>query len=378
MKQTFNKYFSKIKQPISAREIEKHYLDEKAQITRIKKHICDREANYELTPWNSRPRIFIAVRTVNWEKSGLVDSWRDVADVVHYDWENAYDQNSKDWFERGRVEFSNRLYQSVALENEKKPIHVFFSYLSGRWVDRWVIERIRSLGIITINYDFDDSKKFWNSKIRGVYTGSAEIASAYDVCVSAQSGKNIGKYIAIGANPIFLPSGVNESKFGVERNPIIRDLFVSFVGQNYGRRSKMISYIKKNGIDVYTRGINWPHGSVGEDEMVAIYHRSVISLGFGYIGKSRMVGLKGRDFEVPACGCAYMTTYNSELEKYFVPEKEIVFYSGEKELMEKLRYYSANQKEAKEIGDRGRERVLREHTWSARWRYLLSVIKSSA
>ncbi|MEW7979452.1 MAG: glycosyltransferase [Candidatus Sedimenticola endophacoides] len=72
------------------------------------------------------------------------------------------------------------------------------------------------------------------------------------------------------------------------------------------------------------------------------------------------------------------STYNSELEKYFVPEKEIIFYSGEKELIEKLRYYSANQKEAKEIGDRGRERALREHTWSARWRYLLSVIKSNS
>ena len=48
-----------------------------------------------------------------------------------------------------------------------------------------------------------------------------------------------------------------------------------------------------------------------QEKMLEVYNNSLVTLGFGYIGKTNLVGLKGRDFEVPLTGTAYLAKLTS-------------------------------------------------------------------
>lgn len=369
----YRRHFARIRQPVSDRAIARGQLTAAQQVERIRAHLGRRRAAGGLRPLPARPRLFSAVRNVNWEQAGLVDSWRPLADVVHYDWGDRYEQAGGDWFRHGRPAFGRELLERVRAAHAERPLDIFFSYLSGRWVDRTVIERIAALGILTVNYDFDDSRKFWNTRKQGVYTGSAEIAPACDVCVTAQSRANVGKYTAIGARALFLPSGGNEAVFDVPQDRD-RDIGVSFIGQNYGVRAATIEHVERHGIGVHCRGVGWPLGPVSVAEMRDIYARSLITLGFGQIGGSAQVGLKGRDFEVPMTGCAYLTSWNPELAEYFTGDREILFYRNASDLVETLQRCLRDRRHTHGVGQAGRARALREHTWGARWTTLLGIL----
>ncbi|MES9899837.1 MAG: glycosyltransferase [Sedimenticola sp.] len=371
----YKKYFAKIRQPISDREIAQNQLSEDEQVARIQQHLAERRQRGEVGALPERPRVFVAVTNSNWEQAGLVDSWRGIADVIHYDWSEQFDQNATDWFSGGRDAFGEALFRQVEEAHRQTPLDIFFSYLSGRWVSRQVIDRIGRLGIVTVNYDFDDSRKFWNSKKHGIYTGSAEIAPIFDLCVSAQSSGNVGKYVAIGANPLFLPSGGNAAVFASLEPEIVRSVPVSFIGQKYGGRGEWIASLEAAGITVEKRGMNWLGGPLSMDEMLILYSRSLLTIGFGFIGNTQQVGMKGRDFEVPMTGCAYLTTYSDELAHYFVPGEEILFYRNKKELQEIARYYVEHPGEAVAIGLAGRAKALSRHTWEQRWAHLLGVVR---
>jgi spore maturation protein CgeB len=351
----------------------KYFLTEDEQIQRIKSHLSIRRKNHEISEnIPSKPHVFIAVKNVNWEKAGLVDSWSDIANVTHFDWADNYDQYDTGWHENGKYKFNEELFSRVKKEHSRSKIDIFFSYLSGRWVIPETIEKINKLGIITINFGFDDTISFWGVKERTGYSGNAEIAKCFDICVTSQNSKDIGQYIKVGANPVFIPSGGNEKVFGLKENPA-KKYDVSFIGQNYGERTKIINYLRKKGINVLTRGKGWAEGSISQDEMLEIYAESLVTLGFGYIGSTKEVGLKGRDFEVAMTGCCYITTYNEELGKFLTEDKEILFYKNKKELLNKIKFYLEYPALAGEIGRAGKKKAISRHKWSDRWKKLLKI-----
>ena len=108
--------------------------------------------------------------------------------------------------------------------------------------------------------------------------------------------------------------------------------------------------------------------------MNVIYSRSVVNLGFGFIGNSpHLTGLKGRDFEVPLMGGLYLTTYNQDLENCFILGEEIDCYRNETDLLSKLQYYITHPDIALNIGAAGRNRCLLDHTWTNRFKIILTV-----
>jgi len=344
---------------------------------RIQSRLKKRRENNEL-PVNlpDQPRIFFAVKQVNWEKTGLVDSWREIAEVIHYDWGEKYNQyNRRDWQKTGKYLFNEELLERVKREHLKQPIQIFFSYLSGRSVFPRTIKQISEMGIITINIGFDDTRSFRGKKRRTGWTGNMEIAPTFDICITCQNRNDIVKYLKAGANPIFFPPGGNHQFWASKSPSSNRTIPVSFVGQNYGRRQKIINRLRKAGIPVATYGKGWPEGEISQEKMLEVYNSSLITLGFGYIGKTNLLGLKGRDFEVPLTGTAYLTTYYEELARYFLPDREMLFYSNEEDLLRKVRYYLDNPEKAKEVGLDGRKKGLAEHTWEKRWQEILEVCR---
>jgi glycosyltransferase involved in cell wall biosynthesis len=334
----------------------KNYINRKAQIS-------------------DKPRVFIAVKNVNWEKAGLVDSWESLAEIIHFDWGEKFDQYIPEWHDEIKYKFNRELLNLLIAENMKKPIQIFFSYLSGRLIFPETIEKINALGIITINISFDDSIKFWGHKEKTGWSGNADIAPVFDFCLTCQNERDMLKYQWVGARAFFIPPGGNPDVFAKAVSGVTQSIPLSFIGQNYGRRSQMVAFINSKGLSVYTRGEGWPDGAASQTEMIEIYQNSLITLGFGYLGNSRRTGLKGRDFEVPLTGTAYLTTYNESLSKCFKEDREIIFYRSSTELLQKIKYYLKNPEKAIEIGQAGKKRAMDHHTWQKRWKQILDFCR---
>ena len=177
--------------PFRAYDLKEHLtlIPPEKERERIKAWLKKRREKNEISVnFPERPRVFIAVRQVNWEKTGLVDSWRELTDVVHYDWGEQYNQyNRRDWQKTGKYLFNEKLLKMVKIEHLKQPIQIFFSYLSGRSVFPGTIKQISEMGIITINIGLDDTRSFRGKKKRTGWTGNVEIAPAFDICITCQN-----------------------------------------------------------------------------------------------------------------------------------------------------------------------------------------------
>jgi spore maturation protein CgeB len=150
---------------------------------------------------------------------------------------------------------------------------------------------------------------------------------------------------------------------------------VSFVGQCYGNRPEIIRKLELEGFKIEAFGYGWPNGALSVEEMVRMYSKSKINLGFGGVaGHKDTYCLKGRDFEIPMSGGLYLTEYHTELEGCYELGKEIVTYTDLEDLVAKLRYLLANPKEAEDIRKRGTQRALREHTWEMRFEQIFSLM----
>jgi hypothetical protein len=345
-------------------------IDNQEQKRKIKRYLIDHKKCLA----TSRPHIFIAVKNNNWEKSALVESWKNLGDIYHYDWAGKYNY-VPNWQKEEKDKFNWELLENVKKINQIKKIDIFFSYLSGGWVWPETIKSIGDLGIITINYSFDDSSLFWGQKDGKEWSGTREIAPQFDFSIAAQDEKDLKKYNLIGARAFFLPSAGNPDFF--YSAPVAKTIPVSFVGQYSKIRARYINFFKKNGIAVLTRGSGWPDGPASQSEMLAIFQKSLIVLGFGFVGSRRMVRLKGRDFEVPMTGATYLTTYNKELSRYFIKGKEILFYNNKPEALNIIKHCLANKNITVSIGQAGEDKSLKFHTWEKRWQEVLNICYGS-
>lgn len=86
--------------------------------------------------------------------------------------------------------------------------------------------------------------------------------------------------------------------------------------------------------------------------------------------------LKFRDLEFPGYGCAYLTGGNAEIEELFKVGEEILTYRDMGDAARTIRAIRGNTERLVAIGERGRRRVLREHTWDVRVRQLAEALNS--
>jgi spore maturation protein CgeB len=115
-----------------------------------------------------------------------------------------------------------------------------------------------------------------------------------------------------------------------------------------------------------------------DDEMVEMYSRARISLGFSTVGQThldaeRIVQVRLRDFEAPMSGAFYMVEEMPELRQFYEVGREIVTYDGPEDLVEKCRYYLAHDEERERIRLAGHARALRDHTWQRRFRDVFRI-----
>jgi spore maturation protein CgeB len=331
---------------------------------------------------------------------------------------NHQDKSQLSFILKNRPKLTHELLKQIRSANQEKPIDLFFSYFYDACITPEAVNEIRGMGIKTINWYCNGSYQL---------NLVSEISPHYDWCLVPEKFR-INDYINLGANPIYCQEAANPNIYKPYDLP--KEYDVTFVGQAYGERPNYIQKILEQGINIRVWGQGWnAYSSQKEDkkfifnlkdinlknyiksylksfflrsesrdfiqlpseiiggvlpdhELVKMYSRSKINLGFSscgntHIANERIVQIRLRDFEVPMSGGFYMVEYMDELEEFFEIGKEIVCYSSIEDLIDKIKYYLQHDSERESIRVRGYERCLRDHSWHKRFETIFSQIELS-
>lgn len=307
-----------------------------------------------------------------WEEGALRPALERFGKVMVYDWGDRYSSACGKRIRFRKEEMNRDMLAYVRRVVRENAVHVIFTYLSGWLVVPETVRALSSLGVPTANLALNDKEAFVG-KIKGrLATGSRDICRHFGICWTSTRDA-VEKYCVEGALPLYLPEGANPDlhrPYDLEKT-----IDVSFVGQCYGERPATIEKLRKAGFRVEAYGRGWPSGVLSTEQMVRVYSRSRINLGFGGVaGHKDTYCLKGRDFEVPMSGGLYLTRHCDELEMFYDVGREIVTYTDFDDLIGKIRWLLAHPADAEAIRKAGRERALKEHTWERRFDRLFRLM----
>jgi len=290
----------------------------------------------------------------------------------------------------GREEMNRKLLYTV---KENRPDVVIFVPQN----DQFVPEIVDEIGkfTITFGYLFDD---VWRVEYSRFWARHFNFVSTSDV-------NGVRKFREAGVtNAIYSPFACNTSVYCKRELPKIYD--VTFVGQYHPYRAWSINYLRKKGIDVHVWGKGWPSGMVSLEEMVRIFNQSRINLNFsncvswdaryvftlfrpiksslrvwrqGMHAISRadmktVEQVKGRHFEINACGGFQLSYYVEGLEQMYVIGREIAIFATPEDLNEKIKYYLNNEKECMAVAQRGHVRTQSDHTMELRFQNIFEKL----
>ena len=279
--------------------------------------------------------------------------------------------------EFGRDRMSNMLREVV---DRVRP-ELMFTFLFTDQFDPRVLRKItEETSTVTFNWFADDHWRFENF--------SRHWAPCFTF-VSTTDSSAVARYKAVGYDHALLTQWGANPRVYVRRPGALRYV-ATFVGQSYGDRPAVIASLRKAGIDVQTWGASWnlrrrhtfarryklmsatkyqhimDATRITQSEMIDVFCASRINVNLSSSSQAGENQIKGRNFEIPACGGFQLSGYAAGLEKCFVPDEEIVCYRSTGELVEKARYYLEHDEKRTAIAEAGYRRVMRDHTYEVR------------
>ena len=342
---------------------------------------------------------------------------------------NPLAEMGENWARSHNGEF---IMERVKKEHSERGVDLFFSFAMDNMMSAEAVMRIGELGIKTVNGTWDAipvSRRYKN------------ISSAFDLCwVPEPECVNIIK--SYGARVFHAPVAANPYVYYPSSS--IEEVDVSFCGQPREGRPFYVAELFKRGIPVELYGVGWKrpengdntsarrrqlafqqklchllaslshkhgrilmaaalirrlrrrklppdiqamidahaHGPLSFPDMVRLFSRSKLSLGFNEVGhtylfKRPLVAVRLRDFEAPMSGACHIMYRVPIMQEQFVEDKEMLFYSSVDELADKIRYWLDPRRdtERRRIKERARERALRDHTWSHRFSQLFKELE---
>jgi spore maturation protein CgeB len=329
------------------------------------------------------------------------------------------DPNNRRFVERERPKLEEALLQQIGAEHRERGVDLFFSYFYDACATPEAIGEIRALGIPTVNFYCNAIHQF--DLVRA-------ISPAFDVCMVPERAA-LPKYQRVGARAVHVQMAADPETYRPFDLP--RQFDVTFVGQRYGERPRIIDQLLRHGVDVRVWGPGWrasglnggahpaqrlqragrlfkkavrsPRRTVTtaiervlerdlnrriaavagppltDEEVVQMYSRSKLSLGFSTVNEPVPSGepsahMRLRDFEATMSGACYVTGYVDDLPLCFEPDREIVAYRDFDELLDKVRFLLGHSDVAESIRAAGRRRALSDHTWQRRFAQLFTAM----
>lgn len=285
----------------------------------------------------------------------------------------------------GREKMNQQLLELVKVRKPAFALIVPFK-------DHFIPEVVQEIGkhTLTVCYFFDD---MWRIEYARRWAKLVHFVITSDI-------NGVGKFRDAGfSNAIYAPFGVNHRVFPKLDLPKIYD--VTFIGQYHPIRDWYISRLKKAGIEVRIWGSNWRNKAsrIDQDGMIRIFNQSRINLNLSncvswdlryLLHSPRAVKdtldsvskkdpktieqVKGRHFEINACGGFQLSYYVEGLETCYAIGKEIAIYSDPKDLIQKIRHYLSKPDEREAIAMAGYKRTLESHTMEQRFAELFQQL----
>jgi spore maturation protein CgeB len=310
------------------------------------------------------------------------------------------------WFDKVLLERGHRAMNEdiMGYVERTRPDLVIFSF-GGDEIKKSVLKRVtRDLGITTVYIAGDDGWRF---------DSNARFFGPHCTWVLTSFSRTVPKYKALGTPNVMAYAGwANTEVF--HREPTPKDIDVSFVGTRTEERAKIVSALRAAGLHVETRGKYWPEGEIEEEDLAKFISRTKIALGLNgssfYVGlrsiarlflrrpalgsrwpfyipdvhhffrnwrewhQKKIPQIKGRIFEIPACGTLQITEFAEDLDLYYEPGKEILIYKDLDDLVAQVRYYLKHDEERERMAEAAYVRTMRDHTAERRLTHILSAI----
>jgi len=234
---------------------------------------------------------------------------------------------------------------------------------------------------------------FWFVEDCRTLTYWQETAPHYSWFFGIQKGSFPTELAAIGAGGYhYLPTAAApEVHMPVALTPEERAGFgspLSFVGAGYHNRLRFFRGLVDYPFKIW--GSDWPlelplapliqnnAGRVDTADCVRIFNASAINLNLhsstwheGVVPDGDFVN--PRTFEIAACGAFQLVDRRSLLDELFADD-ELETFSSLPELREKIDHYMQDEPGRRRLADKGRQRVLAEHTYRHRMEELLAVM----
>jgi spore maturation protein CgeB len=243
------------------------------------------------------------------------------------------------------------------------------------------LKRLRRDGVTTAMWFVEDHRLFtyWKS-----------FAPFYDIFAVIQKEPFISELSKIGQpNALYLPlAALPEFHRPMDLSPVEQRRFgseVSFMGAGYPNRRAAFRELVNHDFKLW--GTEWEGDHVLEplvqmrgarvtpEECVKIFNATRINLNLHSSVQARELVTHGdfvnpRTFELAACGAFQLVDRRTLLDEAFA-DGELAIFDSMDELLDKIDYYLKKPDECVEIANRGRERVLKDHTYQARMGALL-------
>lgn len=247
------------------------------------------------------------------------------------------------------------------------------------------LERLRKSGIPTAFWFVEDFRvmTYWR-KIAGFYDYFFTIQKGEFFRELEKEGLNNFHYLPMAACPeIHKPVELQEE----ERSYYGSD--ISFVGAGYHNRREFFKGLIDFNLKIW--GSDWDLGSVlakhiqrsgesiGTEEIVKIFNASKININLHSSTYHREINPFGdfvnpRTFEIICSGGFQLVDRRMEIGGLLKEDEEIIVFEDLDDLRSKITYYLGNPEEMEKIQGKGRQRILRDHTYENRMKEMLRFI----
>lgn len=290
---------------------------------------------------------------------------------------------------------SKQLPFVTTLENEKMNQSLFnmvkeyrpdvLLVLMGENIFSETLEKIKQFGIITVNW-------FHDSVLASIRKDFVENISKYYDYFFIIDSEDVLNYVKISSRvvkslPLACDLNIHRSVdlTAAEREKYGSD--ICFVGTVKFHRVDVLKALTEFDLAIWGYWLEklpelkkfYRSQHVFGEEAVKIYNASKIALDIhlSYGTSEKRFNVTPRVFEVPACGAFLLVDDNPCLNDLYKVGEEIICYSDENDLKEKIKYYLSHPEERKAIARRAQERAYRDHTYEKRIKDILIIIEKN-
>jgi len=207
------------------------------------------------------------------------------------------------------------------------------------------------------------------------------------------------QYLVEGiTNVIYSPFGFNKNIYC--KKDLNKDIDVSFVGGFSPLRKWIISQLERSDISVNVFGRGWGNDKwITQEEMVEIFNRSKINLNLSNAAfydpkfilwslksseaikqllllKKNKEQVKGRHFEINACGGFQLSYFVPGLNMIYEIDKEIAVYDSPANISSQIKFFLKDEELRNSIAENGYYRSINEHTAQAYAKSLVEQIST--